>query len=70
MSLLADGFIAMPGGAGTLEEIFEQWTRAQLGIHEKALCFPERERLLQPAAGDGGKKWPPKGLCIAAMLRC
>ena len=29
---MADGFIAMPGGAGTLEEIFEQWTWAQLGI--------------------------------------
>ena len=26
MSALSDGFIAMPGGAGTLEEIFEQWT--------------------------------------------
>ncbi|MGG8275308.1 TIGR00730 family Rossman fold protein [Klebsiella sp. 141198] len=39
MSLLADGFIAMPGGAGTLEEIFEQWTWAQLGIHEKPCAF-------------------------------
>lgn len=26
MAALADGFIALPGGAGTLEEIFEQWT--------------------------------------------
>src|SRR5438552_8951779 len=33
MAELADGFIALPGGAGTLEEIFEQWTWAQLGIH-------------------------------------
>lgn len=31
----ADGFVAMPGGAGTLEEIFETWTWAQLGIHQK-----------------------------------
>jgi hypothetical protein len=35
MAGLADGFIALPGGAGTLEEIFEQWTWAQLGIHQK-----------------------------------
>jgi len=32
---LSDGFIAMPGGIGTLEEFFEVWTWAQLGIHSK-----------------------------------
>lgn len=32
---LSDAFIALPGGAGTFEEIFEQWTWAQLGIHQK-----------------------------------
>ncbi len=35
MADLSDGFIAMPGGAGTLEELFEVWTWAQLGHHEK-----------------------------------
>jgi uncharacterized protein (TIGR00730 family) len=35
MAELADGFIAMPGGLGTLEEFFEVVTWAQLGIHEK-----------------------------------
>jgi uncharacterized protein (TIGR00730 family) len=39
MAELADGFIALPGGAGTLEEIFEQWTWAQLGIHQKPCAF-------------------------------
>ncbi|WP_029606269.1 LOG family protein [Kozakia baliensis] len=39
MSELADAFVALPGGAGTLEEIFEQWTWAQLGIHEKPCGF-------------------------------
>ena len=39
MSELADGFLALPGGAGTLEEIFEQWTWAQLGIHRKPCGF-------------------------------
>ncbi|MGY3605080.1 MULTISPECIES: LOG family protein [unclassified Bradyrhizobium] len=35
MAELSDGFIALPGGAGTLEELFEEWTWAQLGIHQK-----------------------------------
>jgi uncharacterized protein (TIGR00730 family) len=35
MANLADGFLALPGGAGTFEELFEQWTWAQLGIHTK-----------------------------------
>ncbi|MCB0195385.1 MAG: LOG family protein, partial [Anaerolineae bacterium] len=32
---LSDGFIAMPGGLGTIEEFFEVLTWAQLGIHHK-----------------------------------
>ena len=39
MAGLADAFIALPGGAGTLEEIFEQWTWSQLGIHSKPCGF-------------------------------
>lgn len=39
MAELSDGFIALPGGPGTLEEIFEQWTWAQLGIHRKPCAF-------------------------------
>src|SRR5690606_8001320 len=35
MAQLSDGFIALPGGIGTLEEFFEIWTWAQLGIHRK-----------------------------------
>ncbi len=35
MAARSDGFIAMPGGIGTLEEIFEVWTWAQLGFHNK-----------------------------------
>jgi uncharacterized protein (TIGR00730 family) len=37
MSDHSDGFIALPGGIGTLEEMFEIWTWAQLGIHRKPL---------------------------------
>lgn len=35
MANLADGFIALPGGIGTLEEFFEIWTWGQLGLHRK-----------------------------------
>jgi len=35
MADLADGFIALPGGPGTLEEFFEIFTWAQLGLHHK-----------------------------------
>ncbi len=35
MAELADGFIALPGGWGTLEELFEMLTWAQLGFHDK-----------------------------------
>lgn len=35
MAELSDGFIALPGGWGTFEEIFEAMTWAQLGIHSK-----------------------------------
>lgn len=37
MASLSDGFIALPGGIGTLEEFFEVWTWAQLGYHDKPL---------------------------------
>ncbi|RAU22183.1 TIGR00730 family Rossman fold protein [Paramagnetospirillum kuznetsovii] len=39
MAELADGFIAMAGGIGTLEELFEIWTWGQLGLHAKPLGF-------------------------------
>jgi len=39
MASLADAFLTLPGGSGTLEEISEQWTWAQLGIHRKPCGF-------------------------------
>jgi uncharacterized protein (TIGR00730 family) len=36
MAELSDGFIAMPGGVGTMEEFFEVWTWALLGVHAKS----------------------------------
>ena len=36
MAVLADAFVAVPGGIGTLEELIEVYTWSQLGIHDKA----------------------------------
>ncbi|XP_020088212.1 cytokinin riboside 5'-monophosphate phosphoribohydrolase LOG7-like isoform X2 [Ananas comosus] len=38
MARQADAFIALPGGYGTLEELLEVITWAQLGIHDKPVC--------------------------------
>jgi len=35
MAELADAFVALPGGPGTMDELFEAWTWAQLGYHNK-----------------------------------
>ena len=37
MSALADAFIALPGGFGTFEELFETLTWAQIGLHQKPI---------------------------------
>ena len=39
MADLSDGFIALPGGIGTLEELFEIWTWGQLGDHAKPVAL-------------------------------
>jgi uncharacterized protein (TIGR00730 family) len=39
MADLSDGFIAMPGGMGTLEELFEVLTWSQLGLHDKPIAL-------------------------------
>ena len=41
MAELSDAFIALPGGLGTLEELFEVWTWGQLGYHKKPLGLLE-----------------------------
>ena len=39
MAELADAFIALPGGFGTLDELFEILTWAQLGLHAKPVVL-------------------------------
>ncbi|PID47919.1 MAG: TIGR00730 family Rossman fold protein [Proteobacteria bacterium] len=36
---LADAFVALPGGAGTMDEIFEAWTWLQIGLYKKPCGF-------------------------------
>lgn len=60
MADLSDAFIALPGGAGTLEELFEIWTWAQLGHHAKPVgllnvagFFDSLIAFLDHQAGEG-----------------
>jgi uncharacterized protein (TIGR00730 family) len=48
---LADGFVALPGGIGTLEEIFEAWTWAQLGMHRKPCGLLDAKGFFAPLVG-------------------
>ncbi len=47
----ADAFVTLPGGIGTLEEIVEIKTWAQLGRHGKPMVFRQYRRFLEPDAG-------------------
>jgi uncharacterized protein (TIGR00730 family) len=51
MAELADGFVALPGGIGTLEEIFEAWTWAQLGMHGKPCGLLDVGGFFEPLVG-------------------
>lgn len=47
MANLADGFIILPGGLGTLEELFEVWTWKLLGYHKKVIAILDVEGYYQ-----------------------
>ncbi|HEY0781365.1 MAG TPA: TIGR00730 family Rossman fold protein [Thermoanaerobaculia bacterium] len=48
MAEMADGFLALPGGIGTLDELFEIWTWAQLGLHAKPIGLLDIGGYFQP----------------------
>ncbi len=48
MAEYADGFVAMPGGIGTFEELFEVWTWRHLGYHHQPMALLEVEGYWQP----------------------
>lgn len=47
---LADAFIALPGGAGTMDELFEAWTWGQLGLHAKPVALLDLDGFYRPLA--------------------
>ena len=50
MAELSDAFVALPGGLGTLEEIFEAWTWVVLGLQQKPCGLLDRRQLLRAPA--------------------
>ncbi|MDP2308771.1 MAG: TIGR00730 family Rossman fold protein [Pseudomonadota bacterium] len=48
MAELSDGFLALPGGIGTLEELFEVYTWGQLGLHKKPVAVLDVEGYYRP----------------------
>jgi uncharacterized protein (TIGR00730 family) len=72
MSELADGFLGLPGGWGTLEELFETVTWAQLALHGKPVgvlnvggFFDELLSFLDHATSEGFVKETHRGLLLA-----
>ena len=71
MAELAEGFLALPGGVGTLEEIFEIWTWAQLGLHGKPVgllnvggYFDHLVRFVDHATASGFVRPEQRGMLI------
>ena len=73
MADLSDAFVAMPGGLGTLEELFEIWTWGQLGYHEKPIAvlnidgyFDSMLTFLDQAVAEGFIKAAHRNMLIEA----
>ncbi len=73
MAELSDGFVALPGGIGTLEELFEVWTWAQLGHHAKPCAllnvngfYDGLVSFLDGVAERGFMKKPHRAMLIVA----
>lgn len=71
MAELSDAFIALPGGLGTIDEIFEMVTWTQLGIHRKPCGFlnvcgyyRELANFLDYAVSEGFIKEPHRSLIL------
>jgi uncharacterized protein (TIGR00730 family) len=71
MADLADAFVALPGGAGTLEEFFEVWTWAQLKLHAKPVGLLDVDGFYDPVLAmvdrmvdDGFLKPPYRDMLI------
>lgn len=73
MAEMADAFVALPGGFGTLDELFEAITWGQLGIHRKPIGLLDVEGYFAPllafvdrAVGDGFIRPPYRELFVVS----
>jgi uncharacterized protein (TIGR00730 family) len=73
MADLSDAFVALSGGLGTLEELFEIWTWGQLGFHEKPIAvmntsgyYDDLLSFLDQATANGFIKGPHREMLIEA----
>ena len=71
MADLSDGFIALPGGVGTFEELFEVWTWGQLGHHQKPCAlfnaagyYDKLIEFLNHAVNEGFMRQPYRDMLI------
>lgn len=73
MAELAAAFVALPGGIGTLDELFEIWTWRQLGFHDKPIgllnaggYFDPLVQFLDRSVGEGFLEPSHRGLLQVA----
>lgn len=73
MADLSDAFVALPGGVGTLEELFEIWTWAQLGTHVKPVgvldvlgFWSKLEAFLDHVVAEGFMREGHRGMLLSA----
>jgi uncharacterized protein (TIGR00730 family) len=73
MADLSDAFVALPGGIGTMEELFEVWTWAQLGDHHKPCAlfnvrgyYDALLRFIDHSVAEGFLKPPHRDMLIVA----
>lgn len=71
MHELSSSFVSMPGGIGTMEEMFEVWTWTQLGVHRKPLAlynvngfYDALETFLDAMVSEGFVKEVHRGMTI------
>jgi uncharacterized protein (TIGR00730 family) len=73
MSALADGFAALPGGLGTLDELFEILTWQQIGLHAKPVALVDVGGFWDPLTGmldaltEAGFVPPATRACVARV---
>jgi|SRR2546427_1174970 len=75
MSALSDAFVALPGGCGTMDELFEAITWAQLGLHQKPIGLLDADGYFGPLltfighmSAEGFVR-PPLRLAVARSAR-